>query len=688
MTTPLASLLGKYRDLVLAIGVFLLIDAGVSAINSYTSHQIEADAGRINDAGQLRTYSQQLTKALLTLDMDLRLGHLTQSSLAEISEARLGFDDTRQRLESRLQDAPRVPLADDAGKLHEEARNILQQVIHTWGPIDREVSLLLINADIDLNSASSAFSKALTRNNRLTQQASQLSDTLEAIARDKAAGLRRIQALAIGLALLNFAFIMFRFIGRLVASDRQTIEAREETERILGSVREGLFLLTRERRIGQQRSASLAELFGGQLPADADFHEFLATLVSPACAETAREYIDLLFTRKMKASLLEQLNPLLEVALAMPRPQRKGPTHLCFQFNPVREAGEVVALLVTVSDISRQVRLARELAGAEARAESEVRVLLDMLDHNPQDIARLLQRARDTLQMINSELQGVRPQGEHYPALVRRIARTIHGLKGESASLGCTGLARAAHAFEDVLQPLRQREDLGGHDLIPVAVGLNELLGEIAKADHVIARLRGFAAQRPGPVLSPLDSALQRLGALAEDLAGELGREISIERTTMPLSEMPAALDLLLREAAPQLIRNAIVHGLETPDERRQLGKPANGLIRMVVARDEPGKLRFSIEDDGRGLSAARLRPLIAERGLMSPARLAAASDEEILATLFEPGFSSLDGVHLHAGRGDGLAVVKDVVQRIGGRLRISTRPGRYTCFTVQIEAG
>ena len=74
MKPLLRSSLGKYRDLVLLIAIFLLIDGGVSVINIYTSHQIEADASRINAAGQMRASAQQLTKALLTLDMEIRSG--------------------------------------------------------------------------------------------------------------------------------------------------------------------------------------------------------------------------------------------------------------------------------------------------------------------------------------------------------------------------------------------------------------------------------------------------------------------------------------------------------------------------------------------------------------------------------------------------------------------------------------
>lgn len=69
--------LGKYKDLVLLIAVFVLIDASVSAINIYTTHQIEADATRINAAGQMRASAQQLAKGLLTLDMEFRTGQPT-----------------------------------------------------------------------------------------------------------------------------------------------------------------------------------------------------------------------------------------------------------------------------------------------------------------------------------------------------------------------------------------------------------------------------------------------------------------------------------------------------------------------------------------------------------------------------------------------------------------------------------
>lgn len=685
MKTLLASLFGKYRDLILAIAVFLVIDAGVSVINIYTSRQIEADASLINHAGLLRTYSQQLTKGLLTLDHDLRQGALTQSSLAEISEARAGFDEARSALSHGLAIVPLFAFL-DARQVREEADEQLRQVVRTWDPIDREVGPLLLNAPPDLDSAASAIQQAVNRNNKLTRQASDLADNLEEMARQKAQTVRVIQGLAILLAVINFTLILFKFIGRLASSDRETAVTREETERILGTVRQGLFLLTKERRIGAQRSKSLEALFGERLRAGVDFHDFLREIVPADATEGATDYIDLLFNKKMKQSLLAQLNPLHEIEVRELARLRKGLSHLSFEFDQIRESGQVVALLVSVFDVSQKVQLQRELAGAEARAKSEIALLLDVLDHNPHEVGAFLERARDALQLVNGELQDFQPLQHSYIQLVNRIARIVHSLKGEAGALGCNSLVRESHAFEEALQPLRRRADLTGDDLIPVAVALNRLLGEILKVETIVRRVRQFAGnndgQDPG---SPLDEQLRRLERYTLQIAEDLNKQVRFE-AVMPSQPLPSPVEELLREAVPQLVRNAIAHGIESPAERLRLGKPADGLIRVEIHCEPDGQYGIAVHDDGCGLSATKLRQLLVERQHYSAAEVAAMDDQQVIATLFQPGLSTLANSSEHAGRGDGLAVVKAAVARLGARLRIQSRPDSHTRFLLQLS--
>jgi signal transduction histidine kinase len=679
-------LLGKYRDLILFIGVFLLIDAAVSAINIYTSHQIEADAGRINMAARLSAYSQQLTKALLTLDMELRSNAPVQTSLAQVSEARLAFADVLAQLQESTGKQSFFAFV-EAKKLRQDSSERLHEIARLWEPIEREVEPLLHSERPDAEVAAQALQKAVNRNNRLTQVADDLSVDLENLAREKTSTARNVQLGAILLAFANFAFILFKFIARLMASDRQATLAREENERILGSVREGLFLLTRERLVGSQRSGSLDTLFGRPLASDQHFHALLGELCAPEHAQAAEDYIDLLFNRKVKPALLEQLNPLKEIEL-LKGGHGKTPSHLSFEFTQVRENGEVVALLVTVFDVSQKVRLERELAGAEARAKSEVTLLLGILDHDPQEVAAFLARARDNLQQVNDDLQGIDPERHSYAQLINRVARVIHGLKGEAGVLGCTSIVQEIHDFEDKLQTLRGRRGLAGDDLIPVAVALNELLGEVLKLEAVVNRVQRFAAGRgsePGNE-DPLAGALQRLEQYALQVAEDLNKQVRVEISAPPLGKLPAALAGMLREAVPQLVRNAIAHGIESPEERSRLGKPATGLVRIELENTPDGGLTMTVHDDGRGISPEHLRQVLVDKGGMNPDTASRLTDAEVVAKLFEPGFSSLDKACVHAGRGDGLSVVKECLHELGARLRISTLPNSHTRFILQIK--
>lgn len=160
-----------------------------------------------------------------------------------------------------------------------------------------------------------------------------------------------------------------------------------------------------------------------------------------------------------------------------------------------------------------------------------------------------------------------------------------------------------------------------------------------------------------------------------------------------------------LREALPQLIRNAVAHGIEAREERQRSGKPEEGLIRCSVDVGTEGQLIIAVEDDGRGIDPHRLRECVIAKGLKTADEVATMSDEDVVALIFTPGFSSFDDLHdalsvddsqvsangasrlaqssVHAGRGEGLSVVKEVAERLGARLQISSRPERYTRFAL-----
>src|SRR5262249_36643038 len=132
------------------------------------------------------------------------------------------------------------------------------------------------------------------------------------------------------------------------------------------------------------------------------------------------------------------------------------------------------------------------------------------------------------------------------------------------------------------------------------------------------------------------------------------------------------------------LLRNAVDHGLETPEQRLAVGKSETGLL-CLEARHNAGMLSLQVRDDGRGIAPERVRRKVIDRGLASPEMVAEMSDYELLEFLFLPGFSTAEQVTEVSGRGVGLDVVQSMVRAVGGTVRITTQPGRGTTFHLQL---
>ena len=161
--------------------------------------------------------------------------------------------------------------------------------------------------------------------------------------------------------------------------------------------------------------------------------------------------------------------------------------------------------------------------------------------------------------------------------------------------------------------------------------------------------------------MRPLADGIRGFPRLVRDVAKELGKQAKFEvvgETTGVDRDILDGLDAPLNH----LIRNALDHGLETPDDRRARGKNPTGLIRLE-ARHRAGMLQIVLQDDGRGIDVEQLRKKVVERGLATEAMAARLNEAELLDFLFLPGFSTKEKVTELSGRGVGLDVVQSMVQ-------------------------
>ncbi len=204
-----------------------------------------------------------------------------------------------------------------------------------------------------------------------------------------------------------------------------------------------------------------------------------------------------------------------------------------------------------------------------------------------------------------------------------------------------------------------------------VASGLDEL-------DHLLRELQeSVMAIRTQPV----KSVFQRMPRLVRELADQTGKQVHLtlegENT-----EVDKTVIERLGEPLTHMIRNAIDHGLETPEERRAAGKPPEGQL-TLAAEHRSGRILIEISDDGRGIDRARVREKAIERKLISPN--ASLSDEETDNLIFLPGFSTAKEISNISGRGVGMDVVRRNIVDLGGRIIITSHPGKGSTFSLTL---
>ena len=179
----------------------------------------------------------------------------------------------------------------------------------------------------------------------------------------------------------------------------------------------------------------------------------------------------------------------------------------------------------------------------------------------------------------------------------------------------------------------------------------------------------------------PVKSVFQRMPRLVREVAAATSKKVRLI-TDGEDTEVDKTVIERLADPLTHMIRNAIDHGLEKPEDRLEAGKREEGLVRLS-ATHRSGRIVIDISDDGAGINRQRVRAIAEEKGLIAPNT--PLTDEEVDNLIFLPGFSTASIVSDISGRGVGMDVVKRSIQALGGRVSISSRPGEGSTFTLSL---
>ncbi len=218
-----------------------------------------------------------------------------------------------------------------------------------------------------------------------------------------------------------------------------------------------------------------------------------------------------------------------------------------------------------------------------------------------------------------------------------------------------------------VLQILRKQKD-------------SEFAAPLQRLNHVTSELQeGVMKTR----MQPIGNAWAKLPRLVRDLSHELKKKIDLVMIGQE-TELDRQVLEMIKDPLTHMVRNSGDHGLETPEERRRIGKPETGKI-TLNAYHEGGHIVIEISDDGKGLPMEKIKAKIINNNLATESELDTMSDQQIQQYIFKAGFSTAAAVTSVSGRGVGMDVVKTNIEKIGGTVELRSVEGKGTTFSIKI---
>lgn len=690
---------GKYKGILISVALFILLDASVMILNFYVSFEISADAIGINLAGRQRMLSQRMAKSLYALNSETSDSKEFKDAVLELKNSKNLFDETltaftkggaTHNTNKELVILPQVN--------SQNGQATLKAAADLWLPYKLGVDSLLTNIEENrefTDSLNNALTQAKAKNIVLLGYMNDLTVNLENVASSKASRLRVIQTVGISLAIINFLFIMLHFLRQLRDSDLVLEQARKETTEILQTVNEGLFLVDKDMTIGNQHSKHLVDILGVSDIAGQNFQDVLENMISEKDAETSRGFIELLFDKKIKEKLIGDLNPLnlIEVNIA----QASGgflTKHLEFSFARAQQDGVISHVLVTVQDVTEKIRLEKALVESRKHSESQIELLTSLLHTHPSLLQEFITNSYNCYNKINNILRQPAKTTQLVKEKATHIFREVHNFKGEAASLKLDYFESQAHAIEDTLQDLRNKPDITGNDYLPLTVQLENLISytqQVQQLTEKLALFGHYTSKTPVPASekkilgSRQQDGWSHLGDFVQNIAQRNGKLIKFVASGLNDIELDAEYAQQVKEICVQLLRNAVTHGIESPEDRELTEKPLEGRIDLRLAKLSDEEMEITVMDDGNGLDYDAIREKAIQSGRWADDEIDSWGNKHLLALIFHEGFSTAKEISKDAGRGVGMEAVMNHVLEHRGKITVSSRRGRHCRFVITL---
>lgn len=560
-----------------------------------------------------------------------------------------------------------------------EKKALMAEMVKKWKESKPIVDAYFKSANdptADAALVNSALLSLQNNNARFTEITNFLLANKRAKLEERTILLKNVEIFGIVGAVLYLTLFLTYFIRKLLTADKLADEAKKETTEIMDTVTTGLFLLDKDLNIGSQYSKQLESLIGQKNVGGKNLLDVLAGFIDTKDLNTTNDFVAQLYNPRTKERLIASLNPLIRQKVHVDGNER----FLDFNFRRVYHGKAITRVLANVEDVTDAVLLEQKMEQEREQNDVQLEMLSTILQADRDSLNDFINNTKQRIQSINSVLKVQDESGMSLYEKVNAIYREVHSMKGEASALKLSGFTNMAENFEANLNRLKQMPRLSGENFLGLAVQLEELIRLSHTIEDLLAKIGGAApAVQPDTRVIAPQTTRNRYADFVADIAKRNKKEAAFTYSGLE-STGNKQMDRVITEIAIQLLRNAVVHGIEKPEIRNQRGKLAMGHVHMGL-KYHGDKFVLTFEDDGNGIDYNAIAQKAVSLGRYTAEEAAKLDRQALVSLLFTPGFSTADDSTEDAGRGVGLDIIKDRIVSLNGTVNVASRPHGYTRF-------
>jgi len=447
----------------------------------------------------------------------------------------------------------------------------------------------------------------------------------------------------------------------------------KQSEVVFENVSQGIFLLDKELKISTLYSKAVEKIFDNEIIASENFCNFMRPRIMERDHEALQMFMKHLFNPDIDEEVVNQLNPVEEVQIFITKNGVVITKYIQISFTRVIHDEEIQSILVTITDETESVLLQQHMKETESRKNQDTEYLFNILKVDPVMLQEFIEDTRANLKDISDKYE--LDETANFKALLKYTYRTIHRIKGNAMTTGVDLVSDRVHKIEDSITKMMDVEVTADkflsilYELEEIGKTLTELQNMLEKVSEIYKKIY---TKEEVSMRQKLENELRNgLRSLCKETEKEIDLDLTIE-------ELDESYLSPIRDILNQMMRNSLSHGIENADERLSKGKSPKGKITISIDQSIYDGLSMTYQDDGRGLDKDTFLTQALATGLISAEETDQLDNQQIVELLTNDGFSTTLKADRLSGRGQGMGVIKTIVEELKGSFEVDFEQDEY----------